>query len=275
MTPAIFGLQRSLARRRIATVAYPLLLSLAACNSLFGLRERDYAPDAGTDGAAEPETGSVSADGGDGGTPADAAADADGSDGTPGDAAADVFAIVVVYEHDEKVDLNGDGKEDVCGRDDGGPLCAVSSGSALGASTRWTTSYSDADGWGQAPEYWATIRFPDLDGDGKTDVCGRAPDGILCARSSGTAFGATTLWSTSYGDAGGWNDFPQYWSTIRFADINGDGKADVCGRRDTGLLCALSSGSAFDTPTLWTTDTAMRTSGTMAPSTGPRFGIPT
>ena len=40
-------------------------------------------------------------------------------------------------------------------------------------------------------------------------------------------------------------------ATIRVADLNGDGRADVCGRSADGLLCALSNGPSFLAPTVW------------------------
>jgi hypothetical protein len=147
-------------------------------------------------------------------------------------------------------DLNGDGKADVCGRGSSGILCALSSGSAFGPASLWSTAYSDAAGWNLDPDYYATIRFPDLNGDGKADVCGRGGDGIWCALSTGRGFGAQTLWSGNYSDYDGWNQAP-YYSTIAFADTNGDGRADICGRGPAGALCALSSGSAFGTASTW------------------------
>src|SRR6185312_16667557 len=47
-------------------------------------------------------------------------------------------------------------------------------------------------------------------------------------------------------DAGGW-DQPKYYETIRMADVNGDGMADVCARGYSGMLCELSNGSGFAT----------------------------
>ena len=38
-----------------------------------------------------------------------------------------------------------------------------------------------AGGWAGAEYYWGTIHYPDLDGDGKADVCGRASGGLYCA----------------------------------------------------------------------------------------------
>jgi hypothetical protein len=118
--------------------------------------------------------------------------------------------------------------------------------------TVWSSTFSDANGWGDDPSYWKTIQFPDLNDDGKADVCGRASDGIYCALSNGTSFLPTTRWTLEFSNAGGWHAHPGYWSTIRFADVTGDGRADVCGRGVAGVWCGESSGSAFTAPTSWT-----------------------
>jgi hypothetical protein len=151
-------------------------------------------------------------------------------------------------------DVNGDGKSDICARGQAGIYCAVSNGtSAFGAVTLWQAQYSDTNGWNSSPSFWGTVQFPDINGDGKADVCGRGTGGISCAISNGTnGFGPATYWSADYSNAGGWQDSQSYWGTIQFPDINGDGKADVCGRGIAGVACGISNGSsAFSGPTSW------------------------
>lgn len=149
-------------------------------------------------------------------------------------------------------DLDGDGKQDVCGRSITGLYCALSFGTGFGAFTTWASNYSDANGWSSAPQYWDTIEYPDLNGDGKQDVCGRNTGGLQCALSTGSGFGAVSYWTTSYADGGGWNLGPHYWDTIEFPDLNGDDLADVCGRATGGLQCALSNGTSFGPVSYWT-----------------------
>ena len=44
----------------------------------------------------------------------------------------------------------------------------------FGASVLWTPSFRNPDGWGNGASYWSTIRFPDLNQDGRADdVSGR------------------------------------------------------------------------------------------------------
>jgi hypothetical protein len=98
--------------------------------------------------------------------------------------------------------------------------------------------------------YYSTIAYPDLNGDGKADVCARGIDGVACALSDGTTFGNFTNWSTTFSDAAGWNQ-PKYYSTLKFPDLNADGKADVCVRGGSGIRCALSTGTGFGSATVW------------------------
>lgn len=150
-------------------------------------------------------------------------------------------------------DLNGDHKADVCARGISGIICEPSTGAAFGASYSATGDYTDAQGW-NSPYYYPSLRLADINGDGKPDVCGRGSGGISCSLNSGTgSFGPYQQWGTNFTDANGWNQ-PPYTSTIMFADINGDGKADVCGRGGGGISCFLSTGSSFGTSYLATSD---------------------
>lgn len=88
-----------------------------------------------------------------------------------------------VRDADERVDLNDDGRADVCGRAATGVRCALSSGAAFGSQTLWSASFSDANSWNAGPHYYSTIGFPDLDADGGADLCGGG--GVSCAFSSG------------------------------------------------------------------------------------------
>jgi hypothetical protein len=148
-------------------------------------------------------------------------------------------------------DVNGDGKADVCGRGGGGINCAISTGSSFSKVTIWRDNFSDANGWKGNQAYWGTIQYPDVNGDGKADVCGRGGGGINCALSTGSSFAEVTIWRDNFSDANGWNSDPAYWDTIQYPDVNGDGKADVCGRGGGGINCALSTGSSFAEVTIW------------------------
>jgi hypothetical protein len=160
------------------------------------------------------------------------------------------------YETIRLADISGDGLADLCGRGPNGVECALSSGSApFRALSTPVSAFSDAAGFAAGPQYYSTIEFPDINGDGLADVCGRAPSGVQCAVSTshfGAPFFATpTTWASFYSDSGGFSTAP-YYSTIRYADINGDGFADICGRSPSGIECATSNGvTTFGAVSLW------------------------
>jgi hypothetical protein len=106
----------------------------------------------------------------------------------------------------------------------------------------WTSFiFSNFDNWQSSSSKYRSIRLGDVDGDGRADICGRNATGIACA--FGTAAGSFTgyryLVNFEYRDDQGWaTDW--YGATLLLGDINGGGRADVCGRGAGGMLCALS-----------------------------------
>lgn len=157
-------------------------------------------------------------------------------------------------------DVTGDGRADLCFRLADGVYCAVSETlngvNHFATPVRWTPRYSDADGW--LPAKWSTsIQLGDLDGDGKADLCGRGIGGLYCARSNGTnAFVGDAWWSAgtvpygNFSEAEGFGN-SGYYQTFRLGDLDGDGKADACLRSAAGVLCAKSTGSAFEVYKVW------------------------
>ncbi|MFY0565416.1 FG-GAP-like repeat-containing protein [Archangium lansingense] len=138
-------------------------------------------------------------------------------------------------------DVNGDGKADLCARHSGGIQCYFGTGTGFVygfEGPRWAS----ASGW-HAPQYNSTIQYPDLDGDGKADICARHSGGIECWRSTGTSF-VYAFSGPAYTDASGWGA-QEHYSTIRFPDINGDGKADLCARHSGGIQCHFGTGTGF------------------------------
>jgi hypothetical protein len=142
------------------------------------------------------------------------------------------------------VDLDGDGRADLCGRDVDGVVCHLSTGDGFGPELRGP-GWADANGWGD----WSnasTLRFADLDGDGDQDVCARANAGLRCSLFDGAGFGP--VWSgPDLADAGAW-DLQRFQSTLRLADVTGDGRADLCGRAYSGVLCWPFDGTVFGDP---------------------------
>jgi hypothetical protein len=149
-------------------------------------------------------------------------------------------------------DVTGDGRADVCGRSSAGIMCGVSNGTGFDTFTLWVTEYADTQGWDNLPSYWATLDFPDIDGDGSADVCARSSDGDFCGVSNSVnSFGTPVTWGHEFSTTNGWSSLANNWGTIQHPDLNGDGKADVCGRASTGVYCGVSTGTQFSTETNW------------------------
>ncbi len=147
------------------------------------------------------------------------------------------------YSTIRMADFNGDGKVDVCGRGSAGFRCWLSEGDRF-APDMVVLDWSNANGWNSKP-YYATIRMPDLNGDGRADVCARDSGGIVCHLSTGSGVGVAFR-GPGFSDATGWADYDNY-STIRFGDIDGDGRDDLCMRANAQLGCYLSTGDGFGT----------------------------
>ena len=141
-------------------------------------------------------------------------------------------------------DVDGDGRADLCGRAADGFACWPSQGDGFGA-PRELAGLADAAGWDDVVRY-GTIRMGDVDGDGRADVCGRAPGGMQCWLSGERGFG-TQILGPPWSDAAGW-DRVEYWSTLRLDDVDGDGRADLCARTSVDFRCHLSRGDGFGGP---------------------------
>jgi MYXO-CTERM domain-containing protein len=141
----------------------------------------------------------------------------------------------------ELADIDGDGLLDACVRDASGLACHRGTGRSFDTVVR-LAALSDANGFADVIHY-GSLRFGDVDGDGRDDVCARSAAGVDCWPSEGDRFGDRIL-GPRWSDGAGWDALP-VWSTVRLADANGDGRADVCARTPVGFRCALSLGAAF------------------------------
>ncbi len=148
-------------------------------------------------------------------------------------------------------DVDGDGRQDIVGFGEDGVLVSLSTGSSFSSSELWSTAFGadiSAGGWqvGVHPRFLA-----DVDGDGRQDVVGFGHFGVVVALSTGSSFASPELWVAAFGadgSVGGW----QVGVHPRFlADVDGDGRQDVVGFGHFGVVVALSTGSSFASPSLW------------------------
>jgi hypothetical protein len=150
----------------------------------------------------------------------------------------------VLYAAPSTTDLDGDGRADVCGRGSAGILCHLATPEGFGAE-QLLVPLSNDTGWTD-PSKFATMRMGDVDGDGKADLCVRGDAGIRCYTSAKTPLG-TAIDGPPWSDDQGWKATALF-STIRLADIDGDGKEDLCARAGVGWLCTPSDGESFGEP---------------------------
>ncbi len=147
-----------------------------------------------------------------------------------------------IISYMQNTDIDGDGAADICTRGVAGIFCTLSSSGNITERIN-VLELSDDQGWDDVSNY-ATIRFADVNGDNRADICARGDSGIECWISKGNgefeSYGAVAM-----SDADGYKDV-KYYSTIVFADINGDGKDDFCARFKEQFQCYLSNGNGFD-----------------------------
>lgn len=142
-----------------------------------------------------------------------------------------------------RADVDGDARLDACTETEEGIFCSLARDEPSTAARRWSAgsdfSASDSRGWLTKPAYYETLRFADINGDGRADVCGRASEGVVCALSTGHEFTDATVWlREAMTDADGWLGRDP--ASFRLADVNGDDRADVCAIEDGKARCGLA-----------------------------------
>ncbi len=138
-------------------------------------------------------------------------------------------------------DFTGDGMDDLCARAAGFVVCYPSTGAGFGDAVAGPQLGNDL-GWADYSNY-STFRMADVTGDGREDICARGDLGIFCWPSTDAGFGEAFA-GPELSDALGWND-PTNYRTIRMADVDGNGMADICARGDLGIVCWLADGTGF------------------------------
>jgi hypothetical protein len=138
-------------------------------------------------------------------------------------------------------DVDADALPDLCIRGPAGVSCYLNDGSNF-ATTMNGPGLADAYGWGQ-PQYYTTFDMPDINADGRADWCVRGPDRVYCWASNGTGYGET-INGPSLPDAYGWDQEP-YYTSMRWADIDGNGTDDLCARGPDTVYCWAANGAGF------------------------------
>ncbi|MEV4432596.1 FG-GAP-like repeat-containing protein [Streptomyces sp. NPDC049555] len=140
-------------------------------------------------------------------------------------------------------DVDGDGKADYLVVMDNGAVRAWLNRGGTGHGG-WSDPVALASGVGEPMD---TVRFADVDGDGKADYLVVHDDGSVRAWINGGAPGSNK-WNEVKGFAGG---VGAPGSTVRFADVNGDGRADYLVVQDDGAVKAWIN-NGVDAADRWT-----------------------
>lgn len=154
-----------------------------------------------------------------------------------------------ISRHEREMgDVNGDGRADVVGFGNGHVFVSLSSGTDLARVQSWTTDFTRQAGW-RTDRHERVLG--DVDGDGRDDIVGFGQNGVYVGLSTGTGFSDAAYWSHRFDRQDGWSiDLHQR----MVADVNGDGRDDLVGFGDSGVVVALSNGHGFGPARVWSDD---------------------
>lgn len=154
-------------------------------------------------------------------------------------------------------DVNGDGKDEIiaCGFD--GIIGYEYDNNESSPTYRQFTAlprgiippdWIESQLWTQ-PQYYTTFQYGDIDGDGREELVVRLASGIYTYKyTSNNEWILLEIGTPFWADFGGitlWN-LPQYYETIRLADIDGDGHCELLGRSSLGVEVWKWNGSTWN-----------------------------
>jgi len=143
-------------------------------------------------------------------------------------------------------DVNGDGKADIVGFGDNVTFVALGNGDGTFQSVKIAiNNFSAAQGWNSDNIYHRDLA--DVNGDGKLDIVGFGIAGTYVSLSNGDGtFAAAKLTLADFGANQGWTNQDGFARMV--ADVNGDGKADIVGFTNGGVLVAFGNGDGTFQP---------------------------
>ncbi|MFC3173868.1 FG-GAP-like repeat-containing protein [Novosphingobium bradum] len=142
--------------------------------------------------------------------------------------------------HRELADINADGRADIVGFGISGVYASLGSAGGFGNAQLVLANFNPGNGWSNQDSY--TRLLADVNGDGRADIVGFGQAGTLVALAqAGGTFGAAKLVLSDFGAAQGWTSDRTFHRVM--ADVNGDGRADIVGFGQAGVLVALADGA--------------------------------
>ncbi|QSQ20116.1 VCBS repeat-containing protein [Pyxidicoccus parkwayensis] len=142
-------------------------------------------------------------------------------------------------------DVNADHRADIIGFANDGVVVSLSTGTGFTPAQLWLANFGYNQNW-RVELHPRTAA--DVNGDVGADIVGFANDGVVVSLSTGTGFAPPQLWLANFG-------YNQNWRVElhprTLADVNGDGRADVVGFANDGVVVSLSTGTGFAPPQLW------------------------
>jgi C1A family cysteine protease len=143
-------------------------------------------------------------------------------------------------------DVNNDERKDIVAFANDGVYVSTSNGTTFNPAAIWSRSFGTIQGWTSAN----TRVLADVNNDKRADVIAFGHGDVLVALSTGTSFSPEAIWHTSFGINDGWDA-----NTVKtVADVNNDNRADIVAFGYGEVYVALSNGSGFGAPQLWTSD---------------------